>query len=111
MTAALTLGVIHCFRHAPLFLTTEWDTARQEPSQFLAYLVPVVSMSFVTSWLFNGSRGSVLLVILGHNGINWTLFAVGTFSGEAVANNWPAGAKTRAGIWRLTGLYLLSTPC
>ena len=90
VTSALVLGVIHCLWHAPLFLTTEWDTARQDPSQFLAYLVLVVSMSFILSWLFNGSRGSVLLAILGHNGINWALFAVGTFSGEAVANNWPA---------------------
>lgn len=97
MTAALALGVIHCSWHAPLFLTTEWDTARHAPSQFLAYLVLVVSMSFVMSWLFNGSRGSVLLVILGHNGINWALFAVGTLSGEAVANNWPA-ALGLAGI-------------
>ncbi|MCR2799476.1 CPBP family intramembrane metalloprotease [Microbacterium sp. zg-Y818] len=101
MTAALALGVIHCLWHAPLFLTAEWDTARQEPSQFLAYLVLVVSMSFVMSWLFNGSRGSVLLVILGHNGINWALFAVGTFSGEAVANNWPA-ALGLAGLAAIT---------
>ncbi|MBO3084685.1 CPBP family intramembrane glutamic endopeptidase [Cellulomonas fengjieae] len=90
LTAALVLGVIHCFWHAPLFLTDEWDTARQDPSQFPAYLVLVVSLSFVLSWLANGSRGSLLLVILAHNGVNWALFAAGTLTGEPVENNWPA---------------------
>lgn len=90
VAAALALGVIHCFWHAPLFLTSEWDTARSEPSQFLAYLVLVVCISIVILWLYNGSRGSVLLVILGHNGINWALFAAETFTGQPVDNNWPA---------------------
>lgn len=90
MTAALLLGVIHCFWHAPLFLTDEWDTARQDPSQLLAYLVLVLSMSFVMSWLANGSYGSVLLVILGHNSINWALFAAGTLTGQPIITNWPA---------------------
>lgn len=90
VTAALVLGVIHCAWHAPLFFTSEWDTARHEPSQFLAYLLLVLSMSVILSWLFNGSHGSVMLAILGHNGINWALFAAGTFAGQAVENNWPA---------------------
>lgn len=90
VTAALVLGVIHCFWHAPLFLTSEWDTARGEPSQFLAYLLLVLSMSIILSWLFNGSRASVLLAVLGHNGINWALFAAGVLTGQAVENNWPA---------------------
>ncbi|QZY52385.1 CPBP family intramembrane glutamic endopeptidase [Leucobacter tenebrionis] len=90
VTAALALGVIHCCWHAPLFLTDEWDTARQDPSQYLAYLILVVSMSFIMSWLANGSQHSTLLVILGHNGINWAMFGVETLAGTEVANNWPA---------------------
>nr|WP_272902358.1 CPBP family intramembrane glutamic endopeptidase [Brevibacterium daeguense] len=88
--AAVVLGLIHCFWHAPLFLTAEWDTARHEPSQFLAYLVLIVSMSIVMSWLFNGSGGSVLLAILGHNSVNWALFATAALTGRTVESNWPA---------------------
>jgi membrane protease YdiL (CAAX protease family) len=90
VAAALALGVVHCLWHAPLFLTAEWDTARGGPSQFLAYLLLVVSLSIVLSWLSNGSRGSVLLAILGHNGVNWALFAAGALAGRAVDDNWPA---------------------
>jgi len=38
----------------------------------------------------NGSRGSVMLAILGHNGINWALFTTGTLTGQPVTDNWPA---------------------
>lgn len=92
--AALLLGVIHCFWHLPLFFTKEWDTARQDPSQFVAYLLLIVSMSFVMSWVANRSRGSMLPSIFAHNGINWALFVVGAVSGTAVATNWPAGIGT-----------------
>lgn len=90
LIAALILGVIHCFWHAPLFFTSEWDTARQDPGQFLAYLILVVCISVVLSWLANGARGSILLVILGHNSVNWALFAAGTLEGAQVSSNWPA---------------------
>ena len=86
LSAALVLGMLHCLWHAPLWLTDEWDTARHDPSQYLAYLLLVVSMSFVMSWLANGTRGSMLLVILGHNGVNWGI----TLTGSDTVNNWPA---------------------
>lgn len=90
ITAALVLGAVHCVWHAPLFLTDEWDTARQGPSQYLAYLLLVVSMSFIMSWLANGTRSSMLLAIVGHTSVNWGLFSAGTLTGGAVASNWPA---------------------
>lgn len=96
VAAALVLGVVHCLWHGPLFLTSEWDTARHEPSQFLAYLLLVVSMSIIMSWLFNGSHGSVMLAIFGHNGINWALFAAGALTGRAVENTWPAALGVTA---------------
>ncbi|MEV0581285.1 CPBP family glutamic-type intramembrane protease [Nonomuraea sp. NPDC050310] len=90
LPAALLLGVVHCFWHALLFLIREWDTARSDPGQLLAYLVLTVSLSVVLSWLTNGSGGSLLLAILGHNSVNWALFAVATLTGHPVATTWPA---------------------
>lgn len=89
--AALILGIVHCFWHAPLFLTEEWDTARQNISQLLAYLVLIVSLSFVMSWVANRARGNIMLSIFAHNGVNWALFATVTLaSGAAISTNWPA---------------------
>lgn len=96
LIAAIFLGIIHCFWHAPLFLTAEWDTARGDVSQLWAYFVLVVSMSIVMSWIVNKARGSVFLAILGHNSVNWSLFVVATLSGVAVVNNWPAALGVAA---------------
>ncbi|NUR88368.1 MAG: hypothetical protein HOY71_30135, partial [Nonomuraea sp.] len=79
----------HCFWHAPLFLTAEWDTPRGDAGQLVAYLLLTVSLSVVLAWVVNGSGGSVLLAVLGHNGVNWALFAVGAVTGQAVASTWP----------------------
>src|SRR5699024_8415090 len=67
MVAALLLGIVHACWHAPLFLTREWDTARGSADQYAAYLLLIVSLSVVLSWLVNSSRGSVLLAVLAHN--------------------------------------------
>jgi hypothetical protein len=74
---------------SPLLWTEEWDTTRQGRHELAAYLLAVVSMSFVMSALTNGSGGSVLLAILGHNGVNWALFAVGALPGRTIVSNWP----------------------
>lgn len=103
--AALVLGVLHCLWHAPLFLTQEWDTPRQDVSQLAAYLVLVVSLSVVLSWLVNVGRGSVLIAILGHHAVNWSLFVVATLTGTAVVDTWPAAA----GLAALAVLALLAT--
>lgn len=91
--AALLLGVLWCLWHAPLFLTREWDTPRSNAGDLLAYLVFVVSLSFVLAWLTNGARGSVFLAMLGHNSVNWTLVALLPIAlGRAAASVWPAAA-------------------
>lgn len=90
MAAALLLGTIHCCWHAPLFFTREWDTPRDNPGQLVAYLILVLSMSVVLSWLFNGSGGSLVLAILAHTGINWAQLTVVTLTGTTIVSTWPA---------------------
>lgn len=89
LTAAFLLGLIHCFWHAPLFATAEWDTARAGAGDYLAYLLLILALSVVMSWVFNGSRGSLLLAILAHNGLNWAILSAGGLT-ETAATTWPA---------------------
>ncbi|TWT24464.1 CPBP family intramembrane metalloprotease [Corynebacterium canis] len=85
--AALILGFVHTFWHLPMFTVREWDTAGGNPSQLVAYLVLVLSLSVILAWLFDAAPGSLLPVILAHNAVNWALVA---FMGEAADNSWPA---------------------
>lgn len=90
--AALWLGVLWSCWHAPMFLVKEWDTPRSSPLDLVAYLVFVVALSVILAWVFNRADGSVLLAILGHNSVNWSLVAVPALTGQPVATLWPAAA-------------------
>ncbi len=89
LIVALIIGVVHCFWHAPLFLTDEWDTARGDIGQLVAYLILIVSLSVLLSWLTNAAKGSTFAAIIGHNVINWSLFIVATLTATTVTDNWP----------------------
>ncbi len=89
LAAAVILGFIHCFWHAPLFATAEWDTARSGIGYCIAYLLLILALSVVMSWVFNGSRGSLLPAVLAHNGLNWAMLTAGGLTG-ATATTWPA---------------------
>jgi membrane protease YdiL (CAAX protease family) len=68
LVASLIVGVIWASWHLPLLLSD--PTGQRPPLQFF---VLVVAQSVVFTWVYNGTRGSVLLVILMHGSAN-TIF-------------------------------------
>ena len=65
LVASLIVGVIWASWHLPLLLS---DPSGQRPP--LQFFVLVVAQSVVFTWVYNGTRGSVLLVILMHGASN-----------------------------------------
>ena len=66
LTSALILGVIWGFWHLPKFLT-HWDTVA-----FAWFMVHTTVVSVLYTWLYNGTKGSLLLVTLFHAASNAT---------------------------------------
>lgn len=66
LTSALILGVIWGFWHLPKFLT-HWDTV-----SFAWFMVHTTVASVLYAWLYNGTKGSLLLVTLFHAAGNAT---------------------------------------
>ena len=66
LTSALILGVIWGFWHLPKFLT-HWDTV-----SFASFMVHTTVASVLYTWLYNGTKGSLLLVTLFHAASNAT---------------------------------------
>jgi uncharacterized protein len=64
LVASLIVGVIWASWHLPLLLSDL--TGQRPPLQFFV----VVAQSVVFTWVYNGTRGSVLLVILMHGAFN-----------------------------------------
>jgi membrane protease YdiL (CAAX protease family) len=69
LPAALVLGVLESCFHLPLFLTPGTPQSR---IPFVGFTVLSVALSVIFAWVFNSTRGSLLVVTLLHAGINAT---------------------------------------
>jgi membrane protease YdiL (CAAX protease family) len=68
LRGSLLLGLLWGLWHLPLFLTT-WEKPYESPLGLLLFLVQTISVTVVMTWLFNNTRGSILLAMLCHAGI------------------------------------------
>lgn len=64
LTSSLILGVIWGIWHIPKFLT-HWDTA-----SFLWFMVDTMAKAVLLTWMYNNTKGSLLLVTLFHASFN-----------------------------------------
>lgn len=67
--SSLILGVIWTFWHLPLFFLTG---ATQMTIPFPLYLVLVLTLTFYMTWLYNNTRGSLVVTTLAHFSFNLT---------------------------------------
>ena len=70
LVGSLVLGILWALWHLPLFLIPEWDTPHGSPLDVALYVVSVVALTVILTWVFNNTKGSVLLAILAHGYIN-----------------------------------------
>jgi membrane protease YdiL (CAAX protease family) len=72
LTSSLILSIPWILFHLPLFFT---KGSTQENMSFIAYAVQLAAVSILFTWLYNNTRGSVLLAYLMHAAMNtWTEF-------------------------------------
>jgi membrane protease YdiL (CAAX protease family) len=71
------LGALWAAWHLPQYLVPEWadENGGLDPVLIVAFLVMVVAIAPVMTWLFNRTQGSLLLVMLAHASINAALAA------------------------------------
>jgi membrane protease YdiL (CAAX protease family) len=70
LPATLVLGLLWWLWHLEFFIVDELPV-----SQFLVYLIEVVAVAIILTWLYNRSGGSILLVVIFHaayNGVSIT---------------------------------------
>jgi membrane protease YdiL (CAAX protease family) len=62
--ASLILGVLWAFWHAPIWFSGQWSV----PSipNIAVYVFWIVAVTFIFTWVFNNTRGSVFMAILLH---------------------------------------------
>lgn len=71
LTSSLILGVLWTIFHLPLFFTVTGSSQADWP--FVSFLISTVSLSILYTWMYNNTRGSVLMAYLFHASANtWT---------------------------------------
>lgn len=73
LTASLVIGVVWMIWHAPLFLVSG---AIQTELPLIPYVVQGIALAVLFTWLYNSTRGSILLVVLFHGAFNAWLSSV-----------------------------------
>ena len=68
LTSSLFLGMIWTVFHLPLFFTLTGSS--QADWSFSSFLISTVAMTILYTWIFNNTRGSVLLAYLFHAASN-----------------------------------------
>src|SRR5215203_3623504 len=66
LVGSLVLGVLWALWHLPLFLIPSWDTPHGNYLDVALFVIWAVSTTIVLTWVFNNTKGSVLLAILAH---------------------------------------------
>jgi CAAX protease family protein len=83
LTASLVVGTLHGLWHLPLWLRGDAD---HRLSLYPAFLIQAPALAVIYTWLYNSSKGSLLLVVLFHTATNAPLTLVLLPLG---IENWP----------------------
>ncbi len=92
LISSLTVGMLWTFWHAPLFLIPGMALPAV-PFDWLVvlnYLLRVMSLSVLFTWLFNNTRRSIFVAFLFHTAVNsvpqtlFRIFSFGTISADVI---------------------------
>ncbi|MFC6837850.1 CPBP family intramembrane glutamic endopeptidase [Halomarina ordinaria] len=75
VSASLVIGAVWAVWHLPLFMV---EGSSQFGGDFLAYLIGLLALSILFTWLYRGTKGSVLLAMILHASYNASSGSAGT---------------------------------
>jgi uncharacterized protein len=89
LAASIIVGIMHAMWHLPLFLVPGSDQS-QANTPFAAFLVFAVALNVLMTWLYNSTKGSVVIAMIFHASIDAIMlaFVLPLFSGMDQVRMW-----------------------
>src|SRR5579883_335876 len=80
LIGSLLLGLLWAFWHLPLFLVPDFASQNGGLSlaSFSMLALGAIAISIIMTWVFNNTRGSLLIIMLIHNSVNVSQGVVGS---------------------------------
>jgi membrane protease YdiL (CAAX protease family) len=66
LVGSLILGLLWAFWHLPYFWMPEWGTPKGTTLDIVWFVLADIALTIVYTWVFNNTKGSLLIVILVH---------------------------------------------
>jgi membrane protease YdiL (CAAX protease family) len=88
LVGTVILAPLHVLWHLPMFWVPQWGTPRDTALDVLWYALSGTAVTFVFTWLYNRTRGSVLLAVLAHTSMD-AFFLPPFFAAPVAASNLP----------------------
>lgn len=83
LTGSVVVGLVWAIWHAPLFFLESTSQASSSPFWFTVH---AVALSVILTWLYNGTAGSLLLVVLFHGTTNgWYEWVIAGLAPDAAS--------------------------
>ena len=88
LIGSIILGILWALWHLPQFFIPSWDTPKGTVLDIVWFTVFAISSTIIFTWVFNNTRGSLLMAILAHTSINaFGTFLVGVFPAPIVTGS------------------------
>lgn len=66
LVGSLILGILWAFWHLPYFWMPEWGTPKEDVLDIVYFVLAVLALTIIYTWVFNNTKSSLLIVILMH---------------------------------------------
>ena len=86
LAGSLVLGPLWAFWHLPYFWMPEWGTPKDSALDMVWYVLAAIALTIIYTWVFNKTKGSLLIVILAHAS-NDAFFITQLFLAPIVTNS------------------------
>ena len=97
LVGSLILGPLWALWHLPFFWVPAWNFPPTLPNIGL-FVIASIPVTIIMTWVFNNTKGSVLIAILGHSSFDFTFVILNVLFTAAIVTDYGSTLPVLAGL-------------